>query len=141
MEFIDTHTHTYDEAFAGCEDEVIARALAAGVSVQLQADVDSRERDRMFALVERHPGVLRPMLGLYPGSVRKGWQAEIDELERWRGRGIVAVGEIGLDYHYGAQWKAYCIQGSRIYVPCLATLCRCTPTSQVTLISLSAWPC
>ena len=106
MEFIDTHTHTYDEAFAGCEDEVIARALAAGVSVQLQADVDSRERDRMFALVERHPGVLRPMLGLYPGSVRKGWQAEIDELERWRGRGIVAVGEIGLDYHYGAQWKA-----------------------------------
>ena len=106
MEFIDTHTHTYDEAFAGCEDEVIARALAAGVSVQLQADVDSRERDRMFALVEQHPGVLRPMLGLYPGSVRKGWQAEIDELERWRGRGIVAIGEIGLDYHYGAQWKA-----------------------------------
>ena len=106
MEFIDTHTHTYDEAFAGCEDEIIARALDAGVSVQLQADVDSRERARMFALVERYPGVLRPMLGLYPGSVRKGWQAEIDELERWRGRGIVAIGEIGLDYHYGAEFKA-----------------------------------
>ena len=105
MEFIDTHTHTYDAAFAGCEDEIISRALAAGVSMQLQADVDSRERGRMFALVERHPGVLRPMLGLYPGSVRKGWQAEIDELERWRGRGIVAVGEIGLDYHYGAEYK------------------------------------
>ena len=44
MEFIDTHTHTYDEAFAGCEDEIVARALAAGVAVQLQADVDSRER-------------------------------------------------------------------------------------------------
>ena len=105
MEFVDTHTHTYDEAFAGCEDEIIARALDAGVSIQLQADVDSRERARMFALVERHPGVLRPMLGLYPGSVREGWRAEIDELERWRGRGIVAVGEIGLDYHYGAEWK------------------------------------
>jgi len=105
MEFIDTHTHTYDEAFAGCEDEIVARALAAGVAVQLQADVDSRERGRMFALVERHPGVLRPMLGLYPGSVREGWRAEIDELERWRGRGIVAVGEIGLDYHYGAEYK------------------------------------
>jgi TatD DNase family protein len=105
MEFVDTHTHTYDEAFAGCEDEIIARALDAGVSIQLQADVDSRERARMFALVELHPGVLRPMLGLYPGSVREGWRAEIDELERWRGRGIVAVGEIGLDYHYGAEWK------------------------------------
>ena len=106
MEFIDTHTHTYDEAFAGCEDEIVARALEEGVSVQLQADVDSRERDRMFALVDRHPGVLRPMLGLYPGSVRKDWRAEIDELERWRDRGIVAVGEIGLDYHYGAEFKA-----------------------------------
>ena len=105
MEFIDTHTHTYDEAFAGCEDEVIARARQAGVSTLLQADVDSRERDRMFALVERHPGVLRPMLGLYPGSVRKDWRSEIDRLERWRGRGVVAVGEIGLDYHYGADFK------------------------------------
>ena len=105
MEFIDTHTHTYDEAFDGCEDEIIARALAAGVSVQLQADVDSRERERMFALVERHPGVLRPMLGLYPGSVDKDWRREVDALEAWRGRGIVAVGEIGLDYHYGADTK------------------------------------
>ena len=105
MEFIDTHTHTYDEAFAGCEEEIVARALAAGVTVQLQADVDSRERERMFALVERHPGVLRPMLGLYPGSVDKDWRREVDALEAWRGRGIVAVGEIGLDYHYGADFK------------------------------------
>ena len=105
MEFIDTHTHTYDEAFEGCEEEVIARALAAGVTVQLQADVDSRARERMFALVERHPGVLRPMLGLYPGSVDKDWRREVDALEAWRGRGIVAVGEIGLDYHYGADFK------------------------------------
>ena len=106
MEYIDTHSHAYDEAFAGCEDEVVARGVAAGVTVQLQADIDSHERDRMFALVERHPGVLRPMLGLYPGSVDKDWRREIDALEAWSGRGIVAVGEIGLDYHYGADFKA-----------------------------------
>ena len=106
MEYIDTHTHAYDEAFSGCEDEVVARGVAAGVTIQLQADVDSRERDRMFALVERHPDVLRPMLGLYPGSVDKDWRREIDALEAWRGRDIVAVGEIGLDYHYGADFKA-----------------------------------
>ncbi len=113
MEFIDTHTHTYDEAFEGCEDEVIARGLAAGVTVQLQADVDSRERERMFALVERHPGVLRPMLGLYPGSVDKDWRREIDALESWRGRGIVALGEIGLDYHYGAEFRDEQIEAFR----------------------------
>lgn len=106
MEFIDTHSHAYDEAYSGCEDEVVARGVEAGVTIQLQADIDSHERDRMFALVERHPGVLRPMLGLYPGSVDKDWRREIDALEAWRGRGIVAVGEIGLDYHYGADFKA-----------------------------------
>lgn len=105
MEFVDTHTHNYDEMFAGCEDEVIARAVSAGVTKLLQADVDSKERDRMFALVERHPGVLHPMLGLYPGSVDAGWRDEVDAMLPYRSRGIVAVGEIGLDYHYGADTK------------------------------------
>ena len=105
MEFIDTHTHNYDSMYAGCEDEVIARALDAGVTKLIQADVDSRERDAMFSLVERHPGVLHPMLGLYPGSVDAGWREELDAMLPYRGRGIVAVGEIGLDYHYGADTK------------------------------------
>ena len=104
MEFIDTHTHTYDEAFDGCEDEVIARAEAAGVSTMLEADIDSRERGRMLALTARHPGVLRHMIGLYPGSVRDDWRDEIDALEAARTPDAVAVGEIGLDYHYGKEF-------------------------------------
>ena len=103
-EYIDSHTHIADEAFAGEEDAIVARARAAGVSIMLQADIDSRERERMFALTERYPGVLRPMLGLYPGSVDKGWQQEILELEKWTAREVVAIGEIGLDYHYGAEF-------------------------------------
>ena len=43
--------------------------------------------------------------GILPGSVDRDWRREIDALEAWRGRGIVAVGEIGLDYHYGAEFK------------------------------------
>lgn len=105
MEFIDTHTHNYDEAYSGCEDEVIRRAIDAGVTKLIQPDVDSRERDSMFALCSRHPGVLYPMLGLYPGSVGDDWQDEVDKLVSYRDRGIVAVGEIGLDYHYGADTK------------------------------------
>lgn len=105
MEFIDTHTHNYDEAYSGCEDEVIRRAIDAGVTKLIQPDVDSRERDSMFALCSRHPGVLYPMLGLYPGSVGDDWQDEVDKLVSYRDKGIVAVGEIGLDYHYGADTK------------------------------------
>lgn len=106
MQFIDTHTHIYDEAFAGEEDEIILRAKDAGVAVMLQPDVDSRERDAMFTLVDRHPRELYAMLGLYPGSVDKGWRDEIDALLRYRDRKVVAIGEIGLDYHYGAEFAA-----------------------------------
>lgn len=104
MEFIDTHTHTFDAAFDSCEDEVIGRALDAGVSVMLQADIDSHERGRMLTLTARHPGTLRHMLGLYPGSVREDWRDEIDALEAAYTPEAVAVGEIGLDYHYGKEF-------------------------------------
>ena len=53
----------------------------------------------MFELTAHHPGVLYPMLGLYPCSVDKAWRDEIDRMMEWKDRGIVAIGEIGLDYH------------------------------------------
>ncbi len=105
MEFIDTHTHNSDAAYAGCEEEVIARAAAAGVTALIQADIDSGERDRMFELSGKHPGLLYNMLGLYPGSVGRNWRDEIDAMLPYRQRGIVAVGEIGLDYHYGTEFR------------------------------------
>lgn len=106
MEYIDTHCHITDEAFAGEEEAYISRAQAAGVTKLLQADIDSSERERMFALTGRYPGVLYPMLGLYPGSVDEHWEREVEELWRWTGQPVVAIGEIGLDYHYGAAYAA-----------------------------------
>ncbi len=105
MEFIDTHTHNSDHAYQDCEDEVIHRAEEAGVTALIQADIDSSERERMYSLSARHPGVLYNMLGLYPGSVNGHWRDEIDALLPWRDKGPVAMGEIGLDYHFGTEFK------------------------------------
>jgi len=106
MEFTDTHTHNYDEMYAGVEDEVIERAVGAGVKTLIQADIDSSSRSSMFTLCERHKGTLHPMLGLYPGSVTASWRDEIDALLPYKSRkDIVAVGEIGLDYHFSAEFK------------------------------------
>ena len=105
--YIDTHSHITDEAYAPSEeDELIGRALEAGVGIMLQADIDAAGRERMYEAVSRHPGVLYPMLGLYPGSVQHNWRDEIDAMLPYRSRGPVAVGEIGLDYHYGAETAA-----------------------------------
>ena len=103
---IDTHTHISDPAFAGEEEDVIQRARQAGVEMMLLPDVDSMERGAMLALADRHPDVLRPMVGLYPGSVGADWEAEFDLVERQAAeRSFVAVGEIGLDYHEGKEFE------------------------------------
>ncbi len=104
MMFIDTHCHISDEAFAGEEDAYITRAMEAGVGIMLQPDVDSRERKAMFDLTGRHPGVLYPMLGLYPGSVDGNWKKEIERMLEYSDRSVVAIGEIGLDYYYGKEF-------------------------------------
>ena len=114
LEFVDTHTHITDEAFRGEEEAVIARAVEAGVTRMLLADIDSRERAPMFTLAGKHPGVLFPMLGLYPGSVDAHWREELDALEPWLAKGPVAIGEIGLDYHYGTQWRREQMEALRL---------------------------
>ena len=107
MEFIDTHTHLSDPAFRGEEDAAVQRALEAGVRKMLLADVDSRERQSMHELASRHPGVLYPMAGLYPGSVDERWQEELEMVfEAASDPGVVAIGEIGLDYHWSTEFKA-----------------------------------
>ena len=103
---MDTHTHISDDAFAGEVEAVVRRALDAGVVQTLQADTCSAERTAMYELCDAYPGVLYPMLGLYPGDVDEHWRDELDAMLPYRSRGPVAIGEIGLDYHYGADTAA-----------------------------------
>ena len=103
--FIDTHTHITDDAFRGEEQAVLSRALDAGVGKMILADTGSEERQPMFTVCGKHPGVLYPMLGLHPENVRDNWKEELDELEKWIPSHPVAIGEIGLDYHWDVSFK------------------------------------
>ena len=101
--FIDTHVHFYDEWFDQEAEDAITRSLHAGVVKMIQPDVDSTERDKMFALSEKHPGVLFTMIGLYPDSVKENWEEEIQAYLNYSSRNPVAIGEIGLDYYYSKE--------------------------------------
>lgn len=104
MYFIDTHTHLYDEAFAGEEDLAVARAIEAGVTRMILPDIDSQTREAMFALADRHEGTLFPCLGLHPTSVDAGWQNEMLLLEKHLDRKIYAIGEIGMDCYWSKEF-------------------------------------
>lgn len=105
MEFIDTHSHLYDEAFTSEEDLAVARAVEAGVTRMLLPDIDSTSREAMFLLAERHPGVLFPTLGLHPTSVASNWMDEMDAVEKaLPEHRIWAIGEIGIDCYWSTEF-------------------------------------
>ena len=104
MEFIDTHSHLYDEAFVSEEDAAIARAKEAGVNKIIFPDIDSQSREAMFAFADRHPDVLFPCLGLHPTSVNADWQKELSLMESFISRKIWAIGEIGMDCYWSKEF-------------------------------------
>lgn len=104
MRFIDTHSHLYDEAFAAEEDAAVARAVEAGVDRIILPDIDSQSRDAMFTLADRHPGTLFTCLGLHPTSIDAGWEQEMEKMQEYDSRSIVAIGEIGIDCYWSKEF-------------------------------------
>lgn len=104
MRFIDTHSHLYDEAFASEEDAAVERAVSAGVDRIILPDIDSLSRDSMFSLADRHPEALFPCLGLHPTSIGADWEAEMEKMQDYRSRKIVAIGEIGIDCYWSKEF-------------------------------------
>lgn len=104
MEFIDTHSHLYDEAFAGEEDLALQRAVDAGVTKLIFPDIDSQSRASMFAFADRHPDNIFPCLGLHPTSVNADWEQEMMEVEKHLDRKITAIGEVGIDCYWSKEF-------------------------------------
>lgn len=105
MRLIDTHAHYNDSRFREDLPQAIARAREAGVCKILHPDIDSSEREDMMRVVSEYPGFMFRMAGLYPGSVDGRWEEEV-ELAFSHARGAVAIGEIGLDYHWDTTFAA-----------------------------------
>lgn len=104
MEFIDTHSHLYDEAFAGEEDLALQRAVDAGVTKLIFPDIDSQSRASMLAFADRHPDNIFPCLGLHPTSVNADWEQEMMEVEKHLDRKIAAIGEVGIDCYWSKEF-------------------------------------
>ncbi len=109
MRLIDTHAHLYTEEFASDADEVVRRALQAGVSKMFLPNIDAASIGPMLALAARHPGVLYPMLGLHPTELTPDYPLVLDEMERRLNAPdspYIGVGEVGLDYYWSREYYA-----------------------------------
>ena len=99
--FIDTHTHLYLEDFDTDRDEVMARAMKAGVEKFFLPNIDSSSIRVLHALCEKYPKQCFPMMGLHPCSVKENYKEELSiAYDLLKKRKYYAVGEIGLDLYW-----------------------------------------
>lgn len=102
----DTHIHLHFDAYAADREAVLVRAAGAGVTTCLLPGSTLADSQAAVALAERgtaSPCVLYAAVGIHPTSADELTPAALVELRALaRHPGVVAIGEIGLDYYWPA---------------------------------------
>jgi TatD DNase family protein len=102
MDLTDSHAHVDVSDFDADRDAMLARARSAGVETLL-AIGNGPEIEQLGAAVpyaEAHDWIFAS-IGIHPHEARHATEAHYSELDRLaRHPRVIALGEIGLDYHY-----------------------------------------
>jgi len=101
--FADTHTHLYLDAFDGDREEVIDRAIHAGVNYMFLPNIDASSIRDLGSVLFGYPERIFGMMGLHPTSVKADYREQIGmiemELHEHKER-YCAIGEIGIDLYW-----------------------------------------
>ena len=105
MEIVDTHTHLYLDQFDNDFDDVIRLSLENNISKFVFPSISSKYYNKMIECKRKYPKNIFLMLGLHPVYVDKNYIQELDFVKRLIDiNEFVAVGEIGLDKHWGMEF-------------------------------------
>lgn len=105
--FVDTHTHLFVEQFDNDREEVVQRAIDAGVEIMLLPNIDLDTIIPMNELAKKFPDNCFPMMGLHPGSVNENWEKNLESIRKELYSGnYVAVGEIGIDLYWSREFES-----------------------------------
>lgn len=115
---IDSHAHYNNNAYKkpfryltrntdgyaleeGDRDQLFRELLAADIPYSIEPGVSIQSCDEVMALVSEYPGRIFPTIGIHPTrSIFEKWSDRHKLAEYARKPGVIAIGEIGLDYHY-----------------------------------------
>ena len=97
----DTHTHLYSEEFDQDRNEMMQRAINAGVSRFFVPAIDSTCTQGMYTLEHEFPEHIFLMMGLHPTYVKENYESELEHVAaELAKRKFFAVGEIGIDLYW-----------------------------------------
>src|SRR5436189_5539542 len=97
---IETHAHVDYPDFAGDFDDGLRRATEAGVTRIITIGTSVESSRRAVNLAEKYPNVFA-VIGVHPTYAHEAEADMVTPLrELAKNPRVVAIGEIGLDYHY-----------------------------------------
>jgi TatD DNase family protein len=102
VKLVDSHCHLDDKQFDPDRNEVIERALEAGVERMMAIGTGSGPPDLEAALrLARQHGFIYATVGVHPHDASKATPETFAAMEALAAESkVLAIGEIGLDYHY-----------------------------------------
>jgi len=114
--FIDTHAHLFYPNFTEDIDDVIQRAVSAGVDYIIVPATDIETARQTLLLADRYE-IIYAAVGVHPHETKE-WNADnlkiIEDLAKHPK--VVAIGEIGLDYYYDFSPKEKQIEAFRAQI-------------------------
>ena len=108
---IDTHCHIDDPQYAEGLDAFLAEQRQDGVECILVPGVDKTSVKDVLEVCDKYPDYLFPALGLHPENVKEDWQEQLATIKAavdtrmQLDNPLIAIGEIGLDYHWDVTFK------------------------------------
>lgn len=98
--FFDTHTHLDDEKFDTDRDELISSFEGEGLTLAVNIGANMETSKNSIALAEKYDFIYASV-GVHPNDVGDMTDSDLAQIEEWAKLDkVVAIGEIGLDYHY-----------------------------------------
>ncbi len=98
--FIDSHAHLFNEDFRNDLPGVIQRARESGIDAIVVPGTTMETSREAVELAEKHD-FLFACVGYHPHEASKATDMNLAEIERLSSHEkVVAIGEIGLDFHY-----------------------------------------
>ena len=97
--FTDTHCHLYKEYYDSIQ-EVLSNAENVGICKFINNGCDTKTNKEVLSLAEKHDNIYAA-IGIHPENVDNYTEEDIKFItENINKNKVVAIGEIGLDYHY-----------------------------------------
>lgn len=102
----DTHAHYDDEAFDEDREALLNRMQAGGIGRIVNIGANMRTSEMTVELTKQYDFIYGAV-GVHPNDVGEMKEEDLQRLCQWAGlERIVAIGEIGLDYHYDEPERA-----------------------------------